>query len=384
MTLVGAILEKVKSNTSVNKKYYSPPPENVENIEVPLKKSHKKKICHSNRVRAKVDTSPLPLDTTRWYRHLTEFRSSVLRINNENMELLRAIKEAHFKSGKVDCRWEAYPERTLNHYNNRVHFYQRMNKANEDMHRRIMKSGPKVVTTADHRRDWAKNRRKIIEGAQAKFVLFPPVPQACLEDEAFAAPPGFKRPRVYITLRIRGWAVMGVLTAELFTDVCPNTCRLFVELMDGDGSGFGYVGTCFFRKVPGLYWSGGDVSHNNGFGCYAQCGRTVPIGAENFHFSHSMPGLLSMCVTKDNEMCGIFNITFKPLPQFDLHNVVFGRIVRPCRTYESISQLGSALSTWPVVEVSATRRQLENGWVCGAPNTRVLDIRRLHRKRHEQ
>ncbi|KPJ12765.1 hypothetical protein RR48_10395 [Papilio machaon] len=43
-------------------------------------------------------------------------------------------------------------------------------------------------------------------------------------------------------------------------------------------------------------------------------------------FTYSAPGLLSMCVTRNNEVCGIFNITFKPLPQFDLNNVVFGRV----------------------------------------------------------
>lgn len=37
-------------------------------------------------------------------------------------------------------------------------------------------------------------------------------------------------------------------------------------------------------------------------------------------------GLLSMPVTRNNEVCGIFNITFKPLPQFDLNNVVFARV----------------------------------------------------------
>lgn len=45
-----------------------------------------------------------------------------------------------------------------------------------------------------------------------------------------------------------------------------------------------------FRKVPRLFWSGGDVVYDNGFGCYAQRGRTSPIGAENYHFSHTMPG----------------------------------------------------------------------------------------------
>ncbi|XP_028167742.1 ubiquitin-associated domain-containing protein 1 [Ostrinia furnacalis] len=111
-------------------------------------------------------------------------------------------------------------------------------------------------------------------------------------------------------------------------------------------------------KVPGLYWSGGDVIYDNGFGCYAQRGRRAPIGAENYHFPHSMPGLLSMRVTRDDEMCGIFNITFKPLPQFDLHSVVFGRIIRPSPVFDSITSLGSALNSHPVVELCSTRRDI--------------------------
>lgn len=31
-------------------------------------------------------------------------------------------------------------------------------------------------------------------------------------------------------------------------------------------------------------------------------------------------------MSPNNEMCGSFNITFKALPQFDLRNVVFGRV----------------------------------------------------------
>lgn len=33
-----------------------------------------------------------------------------------------------------------------------------------------------------------------------------------------------------------------------------------------------------------------------------------------------------MVVTPDNEVCGQFNIIFKPLPQFDGKHVVFGRV----------------------------------------------------------
>ncbi|KAJ8703726.1 hypothetical protein PYW07_013020 [Mythimna separata] len=127
------------------------------------------------------------------------------------------------------------------------------------------------------------------------------------------------------------------------------------------------------RKVPRLYWSGGDVIYNNGFGCYAQSGREIPIGAENFHYPHSMPGLLSMRVTVDDEMCGIFNITFKPLPQLDLHNVVFGRVIRPSSTYNIIRKLGNALSSRPVVEIRSSRRKVGRCWRVGAHNMKLAE-----------
>ncbi|KPJ21368.1 hypothetical protein RR48_00411 [Papilio machaon] len=79
-----------------------------------------------------------------------------------------------------------------------------------------------------------------------------------------------------------------------------------------------------------------------------------------------------MCVTRNNEVCGIFNITFKPLPQFDLNNVVFGRIVRPCKVYEAIRGLGDALSTQPVVEIASSRRFVNKKWRSGANNTKLV------------
>nr|XP_049704294.1 uncharacterized protein LOC126056185 [Helicoverpa armigera] len=124
-------------------------------------------------------------------------------------------------------------------------------------------------------------------------------------------------------------------------------------------------------KVPHLYWSGGDVIYNNGYGCYAQRGRVMPIGAENYHYPHSMAGLLSMRVTVDDEMCGMFNITFKPLPQLDLRNVVFGRVIRPSNTYNTIREMGNALSSRPVIEIWASRRKVDGRWVRGAPNTKL-------------
>ncbi|CAG4958958.1 unnamed protein product [Colias eurytheme] len=78
-------------------------------------------------------------------------------------------------------------------------------------------------------------------------MIFPLKIEEIIEDPVFITPPGVKRPRVYITLKIRGAATMGTIAAELFNDVCPNTCKLFLDLLDGDGVGYGYVGTRFFR-----------------------------------------------------------------------------------------------------------------------------------------
>ncbi|CAD0206567.1 unnamed protein product [Chrysodeixis includens] len=85
-----------------------------------------------------------------------------------------------------------------------------------------------------------------------------------------------------------------------------------------------------------------------------------------------MPGLVSMRMTIDNEMCGIFNITFKPLPQLDLRNVVFGRVIRPSSTYDMITGLGSAVSTRPVIEIRGSRRKVKGRWVTGEYNSRLV------------
>nr|XP_032526232.1 ubiquitin-associated domain-containing protein 1-like isoform X2 [Danaus plexippus plexippus] len=137
-------------------------------------------------------------------------------------------------------------------------------------------------------------------------------------------------------------------------------------------------------KVPHLFWSGGDVIYDAGVGCYAQRGRSRPIGAENYHFPHSMPGLLSMRMTGDDEMCGIFNITFKALPQFDLRNVVFGRVIRPCPTFDVIQTLPA--NPHPAIEIASARFRLESGWVCGARNARIRPTHPTHvpRPRRQQ
>ncbi|CAH2062338.1 unnamed protein product, partial [Iphiclides podalirius] len=365
MTLIGAILKKVKSKDSV-RKYNSPPPE-MEGIPRPKKKRHIDKYAHVNAV---VDCKPPIYDCGRLFRNERKWRQHIIKMAVDNARILMAIRMAHFNRGKVDSHWKWRLPTSKVYYANRVNFLTQLQRNNQAMYKLIMSTGPRVQSTRSLEVDWRINRREMLQRAQNKFVLFSPVPEETVEDSAFRKPRDVTRPRARLTIQLRGGAVVGELKVELFEDVCPNTCRLFLELLDGE-SGYGYVGTSFFRKVPGLYWRGGDVVYDNGFGCYAQRGRNVPIGAETYHFPHSMSGLLSMRVTRDNEVCGNFNITFKPLPQFDLRNVVFGKVIRPCKVYDAIRELGNTLSTYPVVEIAAARRLVHGKWRNGAKNTKL-------------
>ncbi|KAI5635833.1 cyclophilin type peptidyl-prolyl cis-trans isomerase/CLD domain-containing protein [Phthorimaea operculella] len=386
MTLIGAILKHVQSTQSLqgvgtpgssqklgsSTKIRSPPPEDevlefIEKERDLRKKRRKSKELYP--VGAKVDTSPPRCQTRHMYKKIPDWAGKRRRLDDENIHIVLAIKKTHFTRGKVDNRWYKEPQTQLWAYYNRVNELKRISRDNKTIYKRLMTQGPKIVTTESLMQDWSKNRHDIVMKATKKFILFPPIPTEDIEDPIFLKPKKVKRPRVFFTLTFENGYDIGELQAELFTDVCPKTCGLFLELLGGDGVGFSYVGTHFFRKVPHLYWTGGDVAHDNGFGCYAQRGRRIPIGAENYHFSHSMPGLLSMPVTCDDEMCGIFNITFKALPQLDLRNVVFGRIVRPSEKFNAISHIGKLLSTQPSILLSASRQKINGRWVKGTANT---------------
>ncbi|KAJ0169898.1 hypothetical protein K1T71_014504 [Dendrolimus kikuchii] len=244
MTLLHAILKKVQSNESVASKYPSPPPEINKTAMKSRKKKHTYKYAH---VKAVVDTSPPRFDPLFQYRKLQEWSRTMRNLISENMKLVTTIKRQHFLRGRVDSSWPDYPKSCRQYFENRNYFYKRIRTANQYLYNRIINVKAKVPTTVSLRRDWRQNRNEILERARCKFVLFQPVPSEDIEDIQFKAPPEIKRPRIYLTLRFRHGAVLGDLPVELFTDVCPLTCQLFLDLVDGDGLGNGYIGTCFFR-----------------------------------------------------------------------------------------------------------------------------------------
>lgn len=48
---------------------------------------------------------------------------------------------------------------------------------------------------------------------------------------------------------VLGGSKIGKVTIELFTDLAPKTCQLFLSLVRGTSSGHAYMGTRFFRLV---------------------------------------------------------------------------------------------------------------------------------------
>lgn len=46
---------------------------------------------------------------------------------------------------------------------------------------------------------------------------------------------------------VAGGSKIGRVTIELFTDIVPKTCQLFMSLIKGDPKGHAYMGTRIFR-----------------------------------------------------------------------------------------------------------------------------------------
>ncbi|CAH0759420.1 unnamed protein product [Diatraea saccharalis] len=268
---------------------------------------------------------------------------------NVNKELLKRINLIQRTGGFVDC-W-VHPEPT-NTYNKllckqRQRNLNEIRRSNLYFYSRLLIARSEQLLTKELDELWKDTKHKLILGASLPFILFKTEKiDRDIRDPAFDKPSGFIRNKVSMEIWVLGGSKIGKVVIELFNDLVPRTCQLFLNLIKGDAAGHAYMGTRFFRIVPNLYCRGGDVTKDNGFGMYIPEGTTEPMTAEGFDLNHSVPGVLSMAVTSDGEVSGQFNIIFKPLPQFDGKHVVFGRIIAgPTQTLERISALGLPLGT---------------------------------------
>ena len=110
----------------------------------------------------------------------------------------------------------------------------------------------------------------------------------------------------------------GVIRAELYPEVAPNTVRNFVSLVQ---KGF-YDGTIFHRVIPGFMIQGGDPT-GTGMG-----GPGYKIDDEfGEGLQHDDEGVLSMANAGPNTGGSQFFITLAPTPWLNGHHAIFGKVV---------------------------------------------------------
>ncbi|KAM6339261.1 NK-tumor recognition protein isoform 3-T3 [Podargus strigoides] len=128
---------------------------------------------------------------------------------------------------------------------------------------------------------------------------------------------------------------------QLFSDICPKTCKNFLCLCSGEkgigkttGKKLCYKGTTFHRVVKNFMIQGGDFSED-----------------ENFILKHDRAFLLSMANRGKHTNGSQFFITTKPAPHLDGVHVVFGLVISGFEVIEQIENLKTDTASRPYADV---------------------------------
>ena len=133
----------------------------------------------------------------------------------------------------------------------------------------------------------------------------------------------------------------GVMKAELYPDIAPNTVNNFISLVK---SGF-YDGTIFHRVIPGFMIQGGDPD-GTGMGGpgYSIKGEFSQNGFQN-DLIHQR-GVLSMARTMAPDSAGSqFFVMVDDAPHLDGAYAAFGKVIEGMETADAIV---SAKRDWNV------------------------------------
>ncbi|NXN91977.1 NKTR protein, partial [Rhinopomastus cyanomelas] len=149
---------------------------------------------------------------------------------------------------------------------------------------------------------------------------------------------------------------VGRIMFQLFSDICPKTCKNFLCLCSGEkgigkttGKKLSYKGTTFHRVVKNFMIQGGDFSEGNGKG-----GESIYGGYfkdENFILKHDRAFLLSMANRGKHTNGSQFFITTKPAPHLDGVHVVFGLVISGFEVIEQIENLKTDTASRPYADV---------------------------------
>lgn len=126
----------------------------------------------------------------------------------------------------------------------------------------------------------------------------------------------------------------GVIRAELYPEVAPNTVRNFVSLVQ---KGF-YDGTIFHRVIPGFMIQGGDPE-GTGMGGpgYTIKGEFSGNGFEN-NLNHT-EGVISMARAMNPDSAGSqFFIMHKNAPHLDGSYAAFGKVIEGMDVVNAIAE----------------------------------------------
>ena len=138
---------------------------------------------------------------------------------------------------------------------------------------------------------------------------------------------------------------LGVIKAELYPEIAPNTVANFVNLVQ---SGF-YDGLIFHRVIPGFMIQGGDPQ-GTGMGGPGYCikGEFARNGFRQNNLKHSR-GVLSMARSMMPNSAGSqFFIMHADAPHLDGDYAAFGRVIEGIEAVDHVAAIQTDANDRPV------------------------------------
>ena len=148
----------------------------------------------------------------------------------------------------------------------------------------------------------------------------------------------------------------GVITAELYPEIAPNTVANFVNLVE---SGF-YDGLIFHRVIPGFMIQGGDPQ-GTGMGGpgYTIKGEFARNGFRENNLRHKR-GVLSMARSMMPNSAGSqFFIMPADAPHLDGEYAAFGKVTAGIEVVDEIANVHTSSQDRPIVEQKIAKVTVE-------------------------